>query len=48
MHLAGVSSLLGGINILVTLGNMRAVGMCMSRMSINGVSNVSDECVSGD
>jgi cytochrome c oxidase subunit 1 len=34
LHLVGVSSLLGAINFLVTIGNMRAPGMSWTRMPL--------------
>lgn len=34
VHLAGISSLLGAINIIVTIMNMRAVGMGMKEMPL--------------
>jgi cytochrome c oxidase subunit 1 len=34
LHLAGVSSLLGSINFIVTIFNMRAVGMTLHRMPL--------------
>jgi len=34
LHLAGVSSLLGAVNFITTLANLRAVGIVMDRMSL--------------
>jgi len=34
LHLAGVSSLLGAVNFITTLANLRAVGMVIDRMSL--------------
>lgn len=34
LHLAGVSSLIGAVNFIRTLGNLRAVGMLIDRMPL--------------
>lgn len=34
LHLAGVSSLLGAVNFISTLGNLRAVGMGLENMPL--------------
>ncbi len=34
LHLVGISSILGGVNFLVTIHKMRATGMTMVRMPL--------------
>jgi len=34
LHLAGVSSLIGAVNFIRTLGNLRAIGMLIDRMPL--------------
>lgn len=34
LHLAGVSSLIGAVNFISTLGNLRAIGMLIDRIPL--------------
>lgn len=34
LHLAGVSSLLGAVNFITTLSNLRVIGMLVDRMPL--------------
>jgi len=34
LHLAGVSSLIGAVNFIRTLGNLRAIGLLIDRMPL--------------